>query len=146
MTDVITFPAVRACAELLLAGVVLQVAGVSAGKGLVIDWRTVRSGETLQADGDPFDTAQLFVALVGPEAAISVAGGVTPPPSSVVAPPEIHAWPPNEHGRRLREFTAPGGFRVQVRFESWMGGGDDGDTLAAEFTERLAQLAVEARS
>lgn len=68
-----TLEAVSACAVAMLAGAVLQTSGISAGRGLVMDWRSVKSGETLQQDADAFDTAQLFVALVGPDAALSVA-------------------------------------------------------------------------
>jgi hypothetical protein len=56
---------------------VLQIEGVSAGRGIVIDWREVKSGETLQTDADAFDTAQLFVALVGVTVALAALDDVT---------------------------------------------------------------------
>jgi hypothetical protein len=59
----------QALAIALLQGEVLQVSEVTAGNGLVIDWRTVRCGETIITDGDAFDCAYLFLALVGDEAA-----------------------------------------------------------------------------
>lgn len=68
-----TFAAVRACALVLLTGAVLQVEDVTAGGGMVVDWRTVRSGETLVIDADPFDTAALFVVMVGVAALDDVA-------------------------------------------------------------------------
>lgn len=49
----------------LLDGSVLQGADVSVGRGAVIDWRTVRSGEEVGWDLDTFDSATLFVSLVG---------------------------------------------------------------------------------
>ena len=68
-----TFPAVRICTLAIFRGAVLQASGISAGRGTVIDWRTVKSGETVAEEVDPFDAAQLFVALVGPEVAFAVA-------------------------------------------------------------------------
>ena len=70
MSDLETFPAVQACAVALLEGRILHASNVTAGNGKVIDWRTVRSGETLEANADAFDVAQLFVALVGPDFAL----------------------------------------------------------------------------
>ena len=68
-----TFPAVRACTLAIFRGAVLQASGISAGRGTVIDWRTVKSGETLAEGADAFDAAHLFVSLVGPEVARAVA-------------------------------------------------------------------------
>lgn len=66
------FDAVQTSAALLLLeGCVLHASNVTAGSGIVIDWRTVRSGELLQAEGDAFDTAALFVTLVGTDAALA---------------------------------------------------------------------------
>jgi hypothetical protein len=59
---------VKEAAARILAGEVLQAGSVSAGRGLVIDWRTIRSGEIVDDGGDSFDQAHLFVALAGPEA------------------------------------------------------------------------------
>lgn len=67
--------AVQACAVALLGGVVLHADDVTAGNGVVIDWREVKHGETLQNDGDAFDTAYLFVTVVGVEAAHAAAVG-----------------------------------------------------------------------
>jgi hypothetical protein len=132
-----TFPAVRACALAVLSGAVLQMSGVTAGRGKVIDWREVKSGETIQEDADAFDTAQLFVALVGPEAALAVATKYAgnPPPA-----PAITAYRPNEHGQRVREFTTPAGFKVTVRSADY---GEDDEAEAAELTTRLAGFVVE---
>lgn len=62
------------CRE-LLAGRVLQACEVSAGNGKVIDWRDVRSGELLLDEADAFDTARLFVHLVGDWKAFEAALG-----------------------------------------------------------------------
>ena len=56
----------------ILGGEVLQTSGISAGRGRVIDWRSVRSGEELLEGGDAFDQAALFVALAGEEAAAAL--------------------------------------------------------------------------
>jgi hypothetical protein len=134
-----TFPAIRACAQALLDGAVLQAAEVSAGNGAVIDWRTVRSGDTLQTGGDPFDTAQLFVALVGPEVALAALKDEPDPVEPFEEPaPRIHAWSHNEHGQRVRSFIAPGNFAVSVKSHNWC---ENDDEAAAAFTERLAKLA-----
>jgi hypothetical protein len=63
------FAVVQAVAVALLSGLVLHAADVTAGNGSVIDWRAVKSGETVQEGADAFDTALLFVSLVGEEAA-----------------------------------------------------------------------------
>lgn len=70
------FEAVQACAVVLLGGVVLPANDVTAGNGVVIDWREVKHGETLQNDGDAFDTAYLFVTVTGVEAAHAAAEAV----------------------------------------------------------------------
>lgn len=58
-----------AICTLLLTGEVLHGANVTVGNGSVIDWRTVKSGDEIAHDLDAFDSAALFVALVGPEVA-----------------------------------------------------------------------------
>lgn len=121
-----TFEIIRSCALALLSGTVLQTAGVSAGNGIVIDWRTVTSGETLQTDGDAFDTAQLFVALVGVDAASAVL--------AVELPAEVAEYARNHAGARRRSFTA-GPFTVMVEPHN------DDDRTQAEFTRRLAEAA-----
>ena len=129
-----TFAAVRACAEVILDGAVLQADGVSAGNGRVVDWRTVKNGETLQDGCDAFDTAQLFVALVGCEAALSVMDDAASAPPSVASLPEIVAFMANEHGARRRSFTV-GRFTVVVEPHS------DDDSAQAAFARRLAEFA-----
>jgi hypothetical protein len=140
----LTYEAVRACALAMLMGAVLQADNVSAGRGLVVDWRTVKSGKHIQVDGDAFDTAQLFVALVGAETAMASLGrdgfaDVEPPPAVPKRIPEVTAYRPNEHGMRVRQFTAPRGFKVVVHPSHY--GDDHTDADAAAFTARLAELA-----
>ena len=130
------FDAVRACSIAILAGAVLRAANVTAGNGKVIDWRTVKSGEELCHGGDAFDTAYLFVTLVGDEAALAAVARVrdiepaapTPEPA-----PRIAAFMPNGSGARRRSFGA-GPFTVIVE------PGDD-DAAQATFTEALARAA-----
>lgn len=119
-----TYEAIRYCAVELLAGKIIQAAGVSAGHGMVIDWRTLKSGETLQANGDTFDTARLFVTLVGPE--VAMRGGGTP---------EVTAWMCDQNGRRRRSFKVGG---VHVTTETL-----DGEDLAEWFTTELAKVAAD---
>jgi len=129
-----SFNAIRACAIALLAGAVLQAGGVSAGNGEVIDWRTVKSGETLTRSADAFDVAQLFVTLVGPEQAIvSIKGDVADAPAFESPKPRISAYMANASGARRRSFDA-GPFRVFVEPH------DDDDAAQAAFVERLARL------
>lgn len=125
-----TFGAVQACAERLIAGAVLHAADVTVGRGVVIDWRTVRSGETVQEGGDTFDAAQLFVALVGPDAALAACG--------VESEPTVTAFAPNHAGARRRAFNALG-FRVYVEPH------DDDDAAQEAFTRWLAGLTIGAR-
>jgi hypothetical protein len=120
-----TYEAVRYCAVELHTGKIIQAAGVSAGNGSVIDWRSVKSGETLQTDCDVFDTARLFVALVGPEVAMRGEGV-----------PEIAAWMRDQNGRRRRSFDAQG---MHVTVESI----DHDDELQVWFTHELAKAAAD---
>ena len=120
------YDAVRACALAMLGGAVLQTCDVSAGRGLVVDWRIVKSGEAMLSEADPFDVADLFVALVGPEAALSTVG--------VEPVPEIVAFMRCENGGRRRRFEV-GGFAVYVEPH-------EDDAGQAAFTGRLAALAV----
>jgi hypothetical protein len=132
--------AVRACSIALLAGVVLQVLEVSAGHGRVIDWRTVRSGETLQDGADAFDTAYLFVTLVGPEAAVLAATrdrDIEPAPPAVEPEPRIATYMHTQNGR-LRSFEV-GAFRVSV---DPIGDGEATDKAHAAFTAALAKAAL----
>ncbi len=69
---------VQACAVALLQDRVLHASGVTAGYGKVVDWREVKSGETLLEGADAFDTARSFVAMVGTDVARCVAAGDGP--------------------------------------------------------------------
>jgi hypothetical protein len=132
-----TYPAVRACALALLAGAVLQADDVSAGRGMVVDWRSIPSGETLQEGADAFDTAQLFVALVGEEVALAACAEDAPEPAPPVAKvaPRVAAYMPQPNGGRRRSFEA-GPFTVYVE-------PNEDDAAQALFTEMLAGFAVE---
>lgn len=96
------FESVRACAIALLGGRVLQADRVSAGNGIVLDWRTVLCGEELLTGGDAFDTAHLFVALVGPAAALGATEGLGIAPAP--PPPPV---PPGRATPRCRPAGAP---------------------------------------
>lgn len=133
-----TFAIVRACALAIIAGTILHASDgtgvVTAGNGVVVDWRIVRSGEVFETtDGTAFDTAQLFVALVGEEAA-RAALVIEPPPAPPVREATTHvmayAIDPACGGRR-RSFDAPQGFRVYVE-------PDSDDNAQSAFTARLA--------
>lgn len=129
-----TYAAVRACSIAILAGAILQIDQVSAGNGKVIDWRTVRSGETVQADASAFDTAQLFVALVGPAAALCAVErnrNVAPAPPVRVAP-TVHAFAQASNGGRRRTFQASG-FTIVIEPH-------EDDAAQAAFAGRLASL------
>lgn len=65
-----TYEAAAACSAALLRGATLQASEVTAGAGIVIDWRTIRSGEVVLQAECAFDLAYLFVALVGPGLAL----------------------------------------------------------------------------
>ena len=65
--------AIAECAKVLLAGVVIHADNVTAGNGILIDWRFERCGATLLEKRDPFDVAHLLVDLVGPSAAMEAA-------------------------------------------------------------------------
>ena len=73
MSAPVSYMAVRDCAVVLLAGAVLTADDVTAGYGCVIDWRIMRSGQTVLDGADAFDTAMAFVRIVGPEAACRAA-------------------------------------------------------------------------
>lgn len=130
------FDAVRACSIALLSGTVLHACDVTAGNGKVIDWRTVKSGEELCPGGDAFDTAYLFVALVGSEAALAAATrdrDIEPALAPAPLPPRVHAYAPNGSGARRRSFDV-GPFTVYVE-------PSDDDAAQATFTEALARAA-----
>jgi hypothetical protein len=137
-----TYDAVRACALAVCAGRIVKANGVTAGRGIVVDWREVRSGEHVLADADAFDVAQTFVALVGVEGARAAVDGVEDAEPIALPPPEITAWRPNEHGQRARSFEV-GRFKVTVESKAY---GEDDEGEAAAFTERLAALAAEVGS
>lgn len=132
------FDAVRAVAIVLLAGGVLQASDVSASNGKVIDWRVVRCGDVVLEGGDAFDAAHLFVALVGPEAALGVVREATGEDPAAAAPvvvvPRVHAYAPGYDGSRRRAFDA-GPFKVLVEPH-------EDDAGQAAFTAKLAELAA----
>jgi hypothetical protein len=132
-----TFDAVRACAIALLAGTVLHAEDVTAGlDGSVIDWRAVKCGETIQAGGDAFETAYLFVSIVGEDAALAAAqreGEIAPVPAFEAPPPAVASFAARGDGARRRSFEV-GPFRVVVE-------PDENDAAQASFTEALARLA-----
>lgn len=131
------YATIQAVSVALLAGLVLHAANVTAGNGAIIDWRTVKSGSTVQEGADAFDTALLFVSLVGEEAAVAALPVVVEvqEPAPVKVAPQITAYMQQQNGGRLRAFEA-GGFRVMVAAH-----GDD--EAQAAFVERLAALAAE---
>jgi hypothetical protein len=135
-----TFPTVRACVLVLLAGVVLHGSDVTAGNGIIVDWRTVKCGEEIRRDADPFDTAQLFVALVGVEVAARAVEDaverngldIAPPPPVPRVAPRVVAFAPDCNGGRRRQFDV-GAFTIRVEPH-------EDDAAQAEFTARLAAL------
>lgn len=134
MDDQSTFAAVRACAIAMMAGHVVQAECVSAGRGMVIDWRTVRSGDTILVNADAFDTAQLFVALVGADAALVVVEYSINPAPAVRVPTQIVEFMRTPNGGRRRSFEC-GKFTVVVEPHA-------DDEEQAEFAARLAELCV----
>ncbi len=68
-----TFAAVFAASAAMLRGEVLHARNVTAGLGILVDWRHVKSGETVLVDADPFEVAALLVELVGPSAVLEAA-------------------------------------------------------------------------
>jgi hypothetical protein len=134
------FDAVRACAIVLLDGAVLQAGGVSAGNGLVIDWREVKSGEQILDSADAFDMAYLLVALVGAEAAFAAATrdcDIEPAPPVSRPTTRVHAFAPSYNGGRRRTFEI-GPFTVMVEPHE-----DDAaqDSFTAALAEAAARLA-----
>lgn len=125
--------AVDLCAAAILGGRVLQAEGVSAGNGIVIDWRAVRSGEA--TTGDVFDVARVFVALVGDDAAIAALKNEN---SAGAALPKITAWPIQPNRSRIRGFRF-GRFSVSVQADNADEGGDDEHEA---FTRGLARVAA----
>lgn len=121
METVTLFDAVRACSIVLLGGVVLHAGDVTAGNGSVIDWRTVKSGEELCPGGDAFDTAYLFVSLVGPEAAIAAAlrdQDIDPPaPEPCPSPRAITEVEAAADGARFEDLALACPDRVQPPLE-----------------------------
>jgi hypothetical protein len=83
------YEVVRACAIAIQRGTVLQAGQVSAGRGMVIDWREVKCGETMLDGADAIDVAYLFVTLVGPEVARSVLEGNHEEPAVDLSQPRI---------------------------------------------------------
>jgi hypothetical protein len=117
-----TFETVRDLAVAFLTGRILTADHVTAGRGKVIDWRDTPSGDELLSGADAFDTAVLFVALVG----VGPAGAALAGTSKT---PDITRF---NGGRRV--FKAHG-FSVHVEPH-------EDDEAAAAFTERLAAFAA----
>lgn len=71
-----SYRAIAAVAAALLDdGRPLQACDVTAGAGLVVDWRYSANGECLISGADAFDTARAFVAAVGSESALEAVRG-----------------------------------------------------------------------
>ncbi len=131
------FAAVRACAIAMLSSAILRSSDVTAGNGIVVDWSTEKSGEKIQRGADAFDTARLFVSLVGPDDAYGVAmvgGEIEPAPAAKDPPARITAWRVDPCGGRRRSFDA-GAFRVYVE-------PNEDDEAQAAFVARLAAFCV----
>lgn len=140
----LTVDTVQAVVIALLGGAVVQAVGVSAGHGKVIDWREVKSGWTMLDNADAYDTAQLFVDLVGVDASLEVLakhGIVLGEDRSDAQPnrevPEVVAYAPNARGERMCGFSFDG-FRVSVQ-NSW---DNEDDVAQAAFTQWLAEQAA----
>ena len=58
-------PLIFALAVAFTKGIVLTANDVTAGNGIVIDWRSVKSGDTVVSEGDAYDVAVTFVKLAG---------------------------------------------------------------------------------
>jgi hypothetical protein len=136
-----TYPVIRAVSLALLAGLVLHAGDVTAGNGIIVDWREVRSGETKCEGFDPYDTAWLLVTLVGPEAALaSLPEAIEDAPEVEPSQPEIVAWAPTRGGDGGRNRSIyVGDYEVMVRAH-W-DNDPEIDAAHAAFTERLAALA-----
>ncbi len=65
-----TYWTTAAISAVLVQGATLHACNVTAGGGLVIDWRTVKGGDTVISEADAFDVARMFIALVGEEQAL----------------------------------------------------------------------------
>lgn len=63
------YQTIAALSALLLSGVIVHGPSVTVGRGIVVDWRTIKSGEEVGSGLDPFEAAHLFVSLVGIDAA-----------------------------------------------------------------------------
>lgn len=134
MVDVVQVVAVA-----MLGGAVLQAVGVSAGNGTVIDWREVKSGWTMLDNADAYDTAQLFVDLVGVDGALEAlakhgmmlqeATGHDAPAKREV--PKVSTYMEMPNGGRQRSFDV-GEFSVMVRNHK-------DDAAQASFTQWLAE-------
>lgn len=132
---------VQAVAIAMLGGAVVQAAGVSAGNGKVIDWREVKSGWTMLDNADAYDTAQLFVDLVGIDVSLEALAkhgmvlgeerGDAQPKREV---PKVHAYMQMPNGGRQRSFDV-GEFSVMVR-------NHEDDAAQAAFTQWLAEQAA----
>lgn len=83
MSEPTNYETIAACSAALLRGKALQACEVTAAAGMVIDWRTEQSGETVLVDGDAYEVAALFAALVGNEVALAAAAATA-----------VSTWPP----------------------------------------------------
>lgn len=70
-----SFEAIFAVAVVLVFGDILQVEGVTAGRGQLIDWRAVKSGHVLLEEAGPYEIAHMLVALVGSDAVLQAVAG-----------------------------------------------------------------------
>lgn len=115
------------CRE-LLAGRVLHARDVTAGNGKVIDWRTVRSGDLVQEDADAFDTARLFVHLVGEDFAYMAALGPDTQPAETPAE-EVYGvhWHDPENRRE------PAGWILRDGRERWTGTREEAEKKARTY-------------
>jgi hypothetical protein len=125
---------VEAVAIAVLQGRVLHATNVTAGRGTVIDWRAVRSGDEVLVDGDAFDVANAFVAIVGDEAAAAAVeaepGYIPPRPTAA----EITVYAPGGSGARGVGFRR-GNLAVLVQ-----GYTDEDNADAEAFARKLAEI------
>jgi hypothetical protein len=140
-----TYDIIFAIAVRLLAGVILHAhtseGVVTVGRGKLIDWRSVKSGEEVEpSDGSAADFAQLFVALVGVEAAdVALGGERAAPPGFVPPKPVITTYAPMASGMR-RSQVELGGCVVLVTPEGEFGTEQEGTDAARRLAERIGML------
>ena len=139
------YQTIRAIALVLLTGAVLHARDplgsgvVTAGRGTIVDWRTVPSGVTVAERLDAYDTAAMLVSLVGGEQAVLALPFVAeqaPPPAKI--PPRVYAYALTSTGGRRRSFEV-GPWMVYVE-------PNEDDEGQEAFTRRLAVVAAEVAS